>query len=81
MKKTKPWKIIQNIANKTYKLEILQQIKDAELTPVFHPWKLYFALNNAFLDQILKLDLAIFVSIKKSEAHKTWKVLEIVNSC
>ena len=32
-----PWKIIRNIANKAYKLDLPQQMKDAGLTPVFHP--------------------------------------------
>ena len=31
-----PWKIIRNIANKAYKLNLPQKIKDAGITPVFH---------------------------------------------
>lgn len=37
MKNAKSWKIIWNIANKAYKLDILQQIKNAGLTAIFHP--------------------------------------------
>ena len=36
MKNAGPWKIVCNIANKAYKLEILQQMKEAGLTPIFH---------------------------------------------
>ena len=37
MKIAGPWKIFWNIVNKTYKLEIPQLIKEAGLTPIFHP--------------------------------------------
>ena len=36
MKNAGPWKIVCNIANKAYELDILQQIKKAGLTPIFH---------------------------------------------
>ena len=37
MKNAEPWKIVRNIANKAYKLEIPQQMKKIRLTPIFHP--------------------------------------------
>ena len=37
MENAGPWKIICNIDNKAYKLDIPQQMKDAELTYLFHP--------------------------------------------
>ena len=37
MKNAGPWKIICNINNKAYELDILRQMKDAGLTPIFHP--------------------------------------------
>ena len=37
MKNAGPWKIVCNIANKVYELDIPQHMKDAGLTPVFHP--------------------------------------------
>ena len=79
-KNARPWKIIKNIANKAYKLEIPQQIKDASLILVFYPWKLYLALSDAFSDQVLKSGLAILVN-SNDKAHKEWKVLEVVNFC
>ena len=37
MKNAGPWKIVRNIANKAYELEIPQQMKEAGLTHIFHP--------------------------------------------
>ena len=76
-----PWKIIRNIANKAYKLEIPQQMKDAGLTAVFHPWKLHLAPGHLFPGQILEPGPPILVSSSDgSEAHKEWEVLEVVDS-
>ena len=36
MKNAGLWKIVCNIANKAYELDIPQQMKEAGLTPVFH---------------------------------------------
>ena len=36
MKNAGPWKIVCNIGNKAYELDIPQQMRDAGLTPVFH---------------------------------------------
>ena len=37
LKNAGPWKISRIIDNKAYKLEIPQHMKDAGLTPIFHP--------------------------------------------
>ena len=37
MKNAGPWKIVRIIANKAYELDIPQHMRDARLTPVFHP--------------------------------------------
>ena len=37
IKNVEPWRIVRNIDNKAYELEIPQQMKDAGLTPIFHP--------------------------------------------
>ena len=37
LKNAGPWKIVQNIDNKAYKLDIPKTLKDAGLTPIFHP--------------------------------------------
>ena len=48
LKNAGPWKISRIINNKAYKLEISQHMRDAGLTPIFHPWKLHLAPNNPF---------------------------------
>ena len=70
------WKIICNIANKTYKLDIPQQMKEAGLTPVFHLWKLHLAPSDPFPGQILEPGSPIMVG---DDDHDKWKVLEVVD--
>ena len=71
MKNAGPWKILQNIDNKAYKLEVPHQMKDARLTPIFHPWKLHLAPSNLFLGQILEPGPLVFVSSSDgSKAHE-----------
>ena len=74
------WKIIQNIANKAYKLDIPQHMKDAGLTAIFHPWKLHLAPNDIFPGQILKPGPPILIESGDGEVHNEWKVLEVVDS-
>lgn len=62
MKNARPWLIVKNINNKTYKLKIPQQIKNAGLTSIFHLLKLHLALKNAFSGQILESTPLIVVS-------------------
>ena len=73
------WKIVKNINNKAYKLDIPQQMKNAELTCIFHLWKLHLAPNSLFPGQILKFGLPIIFSSSNSETHNKWKVLEVVD--
>ena len=81
IKNAGPWKVIRNIENKAYELDIPQQMKDAGLTLVFHPWKLHLALSNLFSGQILEPKPPVLVnSSDGSKAHKEWKVLKIVDS-
>ena len=81
MKNAGPWKVIWNIGKKAYELDISQQIKDAGLTPVFHPWKLHLAPSDSFPGQILEPGPPILVSSSDgSKAHKERKVLEVVDS-
>ena len=77
LKNARSWKIICNVANKAYKLDIPQQMKEAELTPVFHLWKLHLAASDPFPGQILKLGLSIIVG---HNTYNKWKVLEVVDS-
>ena len=48
MKNVRPWKILWNITNKAYKLEIPQQMKKAGFTPVFYLLKMHLAPTNLF---------------------------------
>ena len=61
-----------------YKLDLPQQIKKAGFIPVFHLWKLHLAPSNAFPRQIFDPGPAILID-SNNNAHKEWKVLEIVD--
>ena len=79
MKNVGLWKILRNIANKAYELDIPQHMKDAGLTAIFHPWKLHLAPNDVFPGQILESGLPILIE-SGDKAHDKWKVLEVVDS-
>ena len=71
MKNARPWKIVCNMANKAYELDIPQQMKEAGLTPIFYPWKLHLAPSNPVPGQILEPGPFVLVSsIGRSKAHK-----------
>ena len=78
MKNAGPWKILQNIANKAYELDIPQHMKDAGLTAIFHPWKLHLAPNNPVLGEILEPGPPILIE-SGDKAHNEWEVLEVVD--
>ena len=81
LKNAGPWKSIWNIGNKAYEVDIPQQIKETELTPIFHLWKLHLTSTNLFPKQVLELKPLVFVSSSNgSKAHKEQEVLEIVDS-
>ena len=81
LKNTRLWEIVRNIDNKAYKLAIPETLKDAGLTPIFHPWKMHLAPHNSFSGQILLPGPSIKISAKNDndEAHKEWKVLEVID--
>ena len=83
LKNAGPWKIVWNIDNKAYELDIPKTLKNVGLTPIFHPWKLHLAPNSLFPGQILPPGPPIEVSAKNDDnkAHEEWKVLEIVDCC
>lgn len=56
-----PWKIIRNIDNKAYELEIPEYLKKSGLTAIFHPWKLHLAPTDPFPGQIVQPDPPIMV--------------------
>ena len=81
MKNAGLWKIVCNIDNKAYKLDVPQQMKDTGLTLIFYPWKLHLAPTSLFPRQILETKPPILVSSSdESKTHKEWKVLEVVDS-
>ena len=62
-------------------MEIPQQMKDAGLTPIFHPWKLHLAPSNPFPGQILEPGPPVLLSSSdESKTHEEWEVLEVVDS-
>ena len=78
MKNAGPWKILRNIANKAYELDIPQHMKDAGLIAIFHHWKLHLAPNNVFPGQILEPSPPILIE-SGDEAHNEWEMLEVVD--
>ena len=83
LKKAGSWRIVWNIDNKVYKLNIPKTLKNTGLIPIFHLWKIHLASNNSFPGQILLFGLSIKISGKNNDnkAHKEWEVLKIVNYC
>lgn len=75
-----PWKIIRNIDNKAYELEIPEQLKSAGLTSIFHPWKLHLAPSDPFPGQIITSDPPVMISSSPGEEpHEEYELLEIVD--
>ena len=80
LKNARLWEIIWNIDNKVYELALLETLKDAGLTSIFHSWKIHLTPNNPFPGQILLPGPSIEISAKNdNKAHKKWKVLEVVD--
>ena len=69
LKNARPWKISRIIDNKTYKQKILQHIKDASFTLIFHTWKLHLALNNLFPNQVLPSKPPILIQNDNNDIH------------
>ena len=75
-----PWKIIRNIDNKAYELEIPEHLKRVGLTPIFHPWKLHLAPTNPFPGQLIEPGPPILIQEDaESSPHEEYEVLEIVD--
>ena len=81
------WKIVENIDNKTFKLDILQTLKDTGLITIFYPWKIHFAPNNPFPEQILPPGPPIKISAKmmtmtptRSERCLKWSTAARLNN-
>ncbi len=80
LKNAGPWKITRVIDNKAYELDIPQDLKDAGLTPIFHPWKLHLAPSNPYPGQAQEPQPAIMITEgDDDEVHEEWEVLEVVD--
>jgi hypothetical protein len=77
-KNARSWKIIRNIDNKAYELEIFEHIKNARLTSIFHSWKLHFAPSNSYFDQVLTSEFLILID-ENDDSHEKYEILEIVD--
>ena len=61
-------------------MKIPKHLKKAELTLIFHLWKLHLTLFNAFSRQVLPSQSSIMVNSKsENKAHEKWKFLKIIN--
>lgn len=74
-----PWKIVRIIDNKAYELDIPKQLKEAGLTPIFHPWKLHLAPDDPFPGQILSEGPPVLISSDSEDPHEEYEVLEVVD--
>ncbi len=79
-KNVESWNITRNIDNKAYELDISEHLKSAELTSIFHSWKLHLASFDSFSDQIMKFDVSILViDIETTNSHEEYELLKVVN--
>lgn len=75
-----PWKIIHNINGKAYELDIPANLKEAGLTPIFHPWKLQLAPTDPFPGQIQSPQPPLMVKSPDEDVeHEEWELLEVVD--
>ena len=82
LKNIELWELVQNFDNKAYELTISKILKAADFTSIFHSWKIYFASNSPFPDQILPPGPSIKISAKNdNKTYKEGEVLEVVDCC
>jgi hypothetical protein len=77
-----PWPIVRCIDSKAYEVSLPEHMARAGVTPVFHPWKLLLAPENAYPGQIETPEppYQIF-DTDETEAHNEWEVDKIVDCC
>ena len=79
-KNVESWKILKNINNKAYELNISEHLRKIKLTSIFHSWKVHLAPFDSFSSQVLTLDPSLLITSADSDKqHKEWKLLEIVD--
>ena len=75
-----PWQITRNIDNKAFELDIPEHLKQAGLTPIFHPWKLHLAPADPFPGQVVKPGPSIMIQDDTElTPHEEYEILEIVD--
>lgn len=75
--------IDRRLVNELKDEDFAQDMKDAGLTPIFHPWKMHLASDNAFPGQVLPPGPPVLISAeddeRNQENHEEWEVLEVVD--
>jgi hypothetical protein len=74
-----PWKITRVIDNKAYEVELPEDLKRANVTPIFHPWKLHLAPMNPFPGQNPDPQPAVILTNNEEDPHEEWEVLDVVD--
>ena len=74
-----PWKITRVIHDKTYEVELPEDLKRANVTPIFHPWKLHLAPTSPYPGQHPDPQPPIILTNDGEDEHKEWEVLDIVD--
>jgi hypothetical protein len=75
-----PWKITRVINNdKAYEVELPEDLKRANVTPIFHPWKLHLAPRNPFPGQCPDPQPLVILTNDEEDEHEEWEVLDVVD--
>ena len=64
------WRIVKNIDNKAYELNIFENLKSARVVPIFHSWKLHLTSSNSFSEQIIIPKPSILIQSNKKEISR-----------
>jgi len=74
-----PWKITRVINDKAYEVELPEDLKRANVTPIFHPWKLHLAPRNPFPGQHPDPQPPVILTNDEEDEHEEWEVLDVVD--
>jgi transposase InsO family protein len=79
-KNVSPWKITRVIDNKAYELKLSDHLKAAELTPIFHSWKLHLTPTDPFSGQVNPPEPSVIITDSQTkESHEEYEILDIVD--
>ena len=71
-----PWKITRVINDKAYEVELPEDLKRANVTPIFHPWKLHLAPRNPFPGQYPDPQPPVILTNDEEDEHEEWWIAE-----